>query len=495
MASLPAPGRPRAAPAVDPLAHRRRRAVAGLTRPAAGRRADVLAGRSPPLDARAHPGRALPGAEAARHHRAGPAGAPVDPARERHAGRQDPRHPRARHHRRRGRPQGPGARHARDRHAPQRRPRGSRRPRIRERRHRSGAGRIGLRPPAAPFDGGDARHHERQDAGADEALGPCAQLRTRRSGRGRRSRRGGGGQAHRGCRARRLHARAAADGLAPVDDPGHRDLPPRRRPAPAARRAGGRSVGRKPRALLARRAAAPRGRPRPRVLRDRGRGARSMTHGFALRLTEDRLAGGGWLALPPLTRVLYLLAGDVAVTHGGQAVQVSGGHAWHGAGQSSVTTYGRGATVLRYELLQSTEEKAPEWPGVSSRVVLEHALALDVGKPYLMRCDRVDFAPGGEALPHGHKGGGIRYLIAGELEVRVGGAAGRVMKPGDAWFESGVEPVHAIASKTDPTAFIRVSILPREIRGQSSIVYLDPASAAVKPRQYTVFVDEPIELG
>ena len=77
----------------------------------------------------------------------------------------------------------------------------------------------------------------------------------------------------------------------------------------------------------------------------------------------------------------------------------------------------------------------------------------------------------------------------------VAGAAGRVMKPGDSWFESGVEPVHAIASKTDPTAFIRVSILPREIRGQSSIVYVDPASAAVKPRKYTVFVDEPIELG
>jgi quercetin dioxygenase-like cupin family protein len=216
---------------------------------------------------------------------------------------------------------------------------------------------------------------------------------------------------------------------------------------------------------------------------------------WTLRLTEDRLTGGGWLALPALNRVLYLLAGDVAVTHGGQAVQVGDGQAWHGAGQSSVTTYGRGATVLRYELLRPTGEKAPEWPGVRARVVLEHAIALDAATPYLMRCDRVDFAPGGEALPHGHKGGGIRYLVAGELQVSVGGAAGRVMRPGDAWFESGVEPVHAIASTTDSTAFIRVSILPRDIRGQSSIVYLDPASAAVTPRKYTVFVDEPIELG
>ena len=92
-----------------------------------------------------------------------------------------------------------------------------------------------------------------------------------------------------------------------------------------------------------------------------------------------------------------------------------------------------------------------------------------------MRYDRVDFAPGGEALPHGHRGGGIRWLREGELEVRVGGHPGRLMKPGDAWFESGVEPVHAIASREVATSFIRVAILPREIQGKSSIVYVDPA--------------------
>jgi hypothetical protein len=68
------------------------------------------------------------------------------------------------------------------------------------------------------------------------------------------------------------------------------------------------------------------------------------------------------------------------------------------------------------------------------------------------------------------------------------------MKPGDAWFESGVEPVHAIASREEPTSFVRVSILPREIRGRTSIVYVDPAHASVKPRQYTMLVDDPIDL-
>ncbi len=130
----------------------------------------------------------------------------------------------------------------------------------------------------------------------------------------------------------------------------------------------------------------------------------------------------------------------------------------------------------------------------STDLTLEHPIALDPSTPYLMRCDRVDFAPGGEARPHGHRGGGIRRLLAGELEVRIGEGRGRIMKPGDAWFESGAEPVHALASTREPTSFIRVSILPQSLRGRSSIVYVDPADAAVKPRQYTVYVDEPIEL-
>ena len=215
---------------------------------------------------------------------------------------------------------------------------------------------------------------------------------------------------------------------------------------------------------------------------------------WTLRLTEDRLTGGGWLAFDAQNRVLYVLGGETTVTHGGTAGQLGAGDAWHGSGGCSITTYGRGARVLRYELLRAATGATPEWPGVASRVLLEQPLALDPAAAYLMRCDRVEFAPGGEALPHGHKGGGIRYLLAGSLEVRIAGHPGRLVKPGDAWFESGVEPVHAVASPDEPTSFVRVSILPRAIRGQSSIVYVDPAHAAVKPRTYHVYVDEPVDF-
>ena len=161
--------------------------------------------------------------------------------------------------------------------------------------------------------------------------------------------------------------------------------------------------------------------------------------------------------------------------------------AWHGPRAHSVAAGTAGATVLRYELVRSGTP-------AGSTPLLEHDIALDPAARYLMRCDRVDFDPGGEALPHRHKGGGIRCLIAGTMELRVEGEPDRTIEPGQAWFESGREVVYARASATEPTSFIRCAILPGEIRGQSSIVYVDPRHAAIKPRRYTVFVDAPIDL-
>jgi hypothetical protein len=150
----------------------------------------------------------------------------------------------------------------------------------------------------------------------------------------------------------------------------------------------------------------------------------------------------------------------------------------------------RGATVLRYELVR--EGGVPDTFGT---LLLEHPIHLDAEEAYLMRCDRVDFDPGGVALPHRHKGGGIRCLITGSMELRIEGHPTRTIENGQAWFESGREPVYAAGARDAPTSFIRVSILPRAIRGQSSIMYVDPEDAKRgRPRQYTVFVDEPIDL-
>jgi len=144
--------------------------------------------------------------------------------------------------------------------------------------------------------------------------------------------------------------------------------------------------------------------------------------GHALRLLHDRLDPGARLMLPALNRVLYVLEGAVSLD--GADLHANG--AWHGAGACTATAGARGATVLRYELV------GPGAPAPAGVVVLEHAIRLDPAAAYLMRCDRVDFDRGGEALPHRHKGGGIRCLIAGGMELRIEGEPDRTVKPGQA---------------------------------------------------------------
>jgi len=113
---------------------------------------------------------------------------------------------------------------------------------------------------------------------------------------------------------------------------------------------------------------------------------------------------------------------------------------------------------------------------------------------WLVRCDRVDFPPGGVAYRHTHPGPGIRCLLHGSLRIESDGTT-EVYGPFEPWFESGPEPVLAVASDTDETAFVRVMLLPSEWAGKRTISYLDPADEA-KPKlqRATVFFDKPLDL-
>jgi quercetin dioxygenase-like cupin family protein len=224
-----------------------------------------------------------------------------------------------------------------------------------------------------------------------------------------------------------------------------------------------------------------------------------MSAPFTLRLIEDRFPPrvGYSEPLPRRNRVLYVARGEITVWRGGTEAVVERDTAWFGAGECTGKAGPDGAGILRFELLAGPGSGTglPSGSVGESTLLLAQPMDLEMQAKYLMRCDRVDFDPGGEALPHGHRGGGIRCLLMGRLDVGVAHGPYRTMRPGDAWFESGREPVHAVASKEEPTSFIRVSILPREIQGKSSILYVDPADAArSKPRRYTVFVDDPIEI-
>lgn len=213
---------------------------------------------------------------------------------------------------------------------------------------------------------------------------------------------------------------------------------------------------------------------------------------WSLRLVEHRLEAGALLSFTGGPRVIFVRAGALRVVgaHAGEeGAPIPQDAAVFAAGASGVQSYREALTVLVFELVRQPS------PPARGRVLLEHPLALDPARAWLMRCDRVDFAPAGVAPPHGHKGGGIRCLLRGALRVTVGDGPGRLMQPGDAWFESGREPVVAEASAAEDTSFVRCAVLPAELRGQSSIVYVDPAQAArSRPRTYTIYVDEPFTL-
>ena len=157
----------------------------------------------------------------------------------------------------------------------------------------------------------------------------------------------------------------------------------------------------------------------------------------------------------------------------------------------SIAAGAAGACLLRYEL--DPGDGAPSGDGVRSERKLEASLALDDPDGYLLRCDKVELPPGGIAYTHTHQGGGIRCLLKGGFNVRVHGEV-TVLGEYDAWFEAGPDAVYAWAPDDAPGHFSRVMILPRRLKGKSSIRYVDPEDAdKPKLQQYTIFLDEFIE--
>jgi quercetin dioxygenase-like cupin family protein len=98
----------------------------------------------------------------------------------------------------------------------------------------------------------------------------------------------------------------------------------------------------------------------------------------------------------------------------------------------------------------------------------------------LLRCDRVDFPPGGVAYRHTHPGPGLRVLLHGRIRIDTQGES-HEYGPFEWWYETGPDPVFAAASETEPTAFVRVLVLPVEWEGKRTIAYIDPADAE-KPK-------------
>jgi quercetin dioxygenase-like cupin family protein len=124
--------------------------------------------------------------------------------------------------------------------------------------------------------------------------------------------------------------------------------------------------------------------------------------------------------------------------------------------------------------------------------LLSAEVDLDPSTDWLMRCDRVDFEPGGIAYRHTHPGPGIRYLLFGEITIDSEGAQ-HTYGPGEAWFERGPDPVLATTAADEPSAFVRVMLLPAEWAGQRTIKYVDPGDAdKPKTQRATIFLEQPV---
>jgi quercetin dioxygenase-like cupin family protein len=172
----------------------------------------------------------------------------------------------------------------------------------------------------------------------------------------------------------------------------------------------------------------------------------------------------GSAELPAATRALYDVEANAA-RYGTGEVSLAGGH------------------HLSFELV----------PQADSGALMARELALPGGE-YLLRCDRVDFPPGGEAFLHTHQGPGIRVLLFGEISIETEGAT-HVYSAGMAWFETGPDPVHAATHAGEPSAFVRCMVLPRALQGSPSIRYArDEDRDRPKSQRYTVFLDEPVVL-
>jgi hypothetical protein len=117
---------------------------------------------------------------------------------------------------------------------------------------------------------------------------------------------------------------------------------------------------------------------------------------------------------------------------------------------------------------------------------------VDLPDDALVRCDRVDFPAGGIAYTHTHPGPGIRCLLFGSIRIESGGES-HEYGPFEPWFESGPEPVFAAASEREPSAFVRVMVLPREWEGKRTIRYVDPADdEKPKLQRATIFLERPL---
>jgi hypothetical protein len=220
---------------------------------------------------------------------------------------------------------------------------------------------------------------------------------------------------------------------------------------------------------------------------------------YILRLYVDVLTEKATLSapLPAGNRGIYVAEGMATISDAGGSATLSANSARFSTEETSITAGNDGARLFRYELVEAgakDEEGLSTGEGVTSTHKLSANMDLEPGDGYLWRCDRVDIPPSGIAYTHTHQGGGIRCLLEGGFIVETDGKTHHIAA-GDPWFEAGPIPVLAYAPADKPGNFSRTMILPRALKGKSSISYVkDEDRDKPKRQKYTIFLDQFIEI-
>lgn len=146
-----------------------------------------------------------------------------------------------------------------------------------------------------------------------------------------------------------------------------------------------------------------------------------------------------------------------------------------GAFATGAVTADPGAQVWLFEKAEA------DAPFAAAEIVAAHPATLPFDGPVIVRADRIESRNGAQTPRHRHRGPGLRRLVCGTLRADLDDTVRRI-RAGDAWFESGREPVVGTNCGGSNAAFVRFLVLPAALSGgQSSFVAADAAEAA-KPR-------------
>ncbi len=218
---------------------------------------------------------------------------------------------------------------------------------------------------------------------------------------------------------------------------------------------------------------------------------------YQLSLYKDEAAPQAQLQLPPgdAIRAIYVIHGGLRVRAGNFSGVLGGNSAFHTTDATQLSAGHLTTWALRWELARAgAPDEIASGNGVTSKKLLTAPMQLDPAQLYLLRCDRVDFPPGGEALTHTHRGSGIRCLMAGAIDIHTNNTVHRYL-PLEPWYEAGPDPVYAKTAPNVNTGFARLMILPRELLGKSSITYVKPEDIdKPKNQKYQIFIDVPVTL-